>query len=44
MQSEWRGIGMNIGYWWEKSEVKRSLGKSRCMWVENFEIDHREVG
>jgi hypothetical protein len=28
----------------EKPEGKRQLGKPRHTWVDNIEVDHREIG
>jgi hypothetical protein len=27
-----------------KPEGKRQLGRTRCRWIENFKIDHSEIG
>jgi hypothetical protein len=27
-----------------KSEGKRPLGRTRCRWVDNIKMDHREIG
>jgi hypothetical protein len=35
---------MHIGYWWEKSEGKRQLGRPKCRSVDNVKIDLREIG
>jgi hypothetical protein len=34
---------MNIGYWWENPEGKRSLGRPRRRWVDNIIIHVREI-
>jgi hypothetical protein len=33
--------GMHIGYWWGS---QRPLGRPRRRWVDNTEIDFREIG
>jgi hypothetical protein len=35
--------GMHIGYWWE-SQKKNALGRPRRRWVDNIEMDLREIG
>jgi hypothetical protein len=35
---------MHIGYWWEKPERKRPLGRSRRRWGDNIKMNLREVG
>ena len=32
------------GFWWEKPEGKRPLGRSRRKWVDNIRMDLQEVG
>jgi hypothetical protein len=34
---------MHIGYWW-KNQKERLLGRPRCRWVDNIELDLRERG
>jgi hypothetical protein len=34
---------MHIGYWW-KARRKGPLGRPRRRWVDNIEMDLREVG
>jgi hypothetical protein len=34
---------MNIGYWWERKEGKRPLGRPRCRWVDNIKMNLREI-
>jgi hypothetical protein len=36
--------GMRIGYWWERQKENRPLGRPRRSWVDNVEIDLREIG
>jgi hypothetical protein len=36
------GRGMHIGYWWESQ--KRPLGGTRHKWMDNIEMDLREIG
>jgi hypothetical protein len=31
---------MHIGYWWEKPEGKRLLGRPRRRWVDNIKMDY----
>jgi hypothetical protein len=33
---------MHIGYWWE-SQTERPLGRPRCRWVDNIQMDLREI-
>jgi hypothetical protein len=35
---------MHIGYWGEKPEGKRPLGRPRRRWVDSIKIDVREIG
>jgi hypothetical protein len=35
---------MHIGYWWEKPEGKRPLGRPRRKWVDNIKTVFREIG
>jgi hypothetical protein len=35
---------MHIGYWWDKSEGKRPLGRPRRRWVDKIKMDLREIG
>jgi hypothetical protein len=35
---------MHIGYWWERKEGKRPLGRPRHRWVDNIKLDLREIG
>jgi hypothetical protein len=37
-------MGMHIGYWWESQMERAPLGRPRRMWVDNIEIDLREIG
>jgi hypothetical protein len=37
-----RRRGMHIGDWWESQ--KRPLGRPRRRWVENINMDLREIG
>jgi hypothetical protein len=32
------------GFWWEKPEVKRPLGRPSCRWEDNIKMDLQEVG
>jgi hypothetical protein len=32
------------GYWWEKPEGRRPLGKPRCRWLDNIKIHLTEIG
>jgi hypothetical protein len=34
---------MHIGYWWE-SQKEIDLGRPRRRWVDNIEMDIREIG
>jgi hypothetical protein len=36
--------GMHIGFWWEKPEGKRPLGRPRLRWEDNIRMDLREIG
>jgi hypothetical protein len=35
---------MLIGYWWQRPEGKRPLGRPRCRWVNNNKMDLRDIG
>jgi hypothetical protein len=35
--------GMHIGYWWEKPEGKRRLGRPSCRWLDNITMDFIEI-
>jgi hypothetical protein len=37
---------MHIGFWWDKPEGKRPLGRHtrRRRWVDNIKLDLREIG
>jgi hypothetical protein len=35
---------MHIGYWWEKPEVKRVLGRQKHRWVNNIKMNLGEMG
>jgi hypothetical protein len=39
----WIGL-MHIGYWLERPEGKRPLGRPRRRWVDNIKMDLREIG
>jgi len=32
------------GFWWEKPEGQRPLGRSRCRWEDNIRMDLHNVG
>jgi hypothetical protein len=36
--------GMNIGYWWKSQKEKTPLERPRRRWVDNVQIDLREIG
>jgi len=33
-----------IGFWWEKPEGRRILGRPKRRWEDNIKIDIQEVG
>ena len=35
---------MFTGFWWEKHEGKRPLGRPRRRWEDNIKMDLQEVG
>jgi hypothetical protein len=35
---------MHIGFWWEKPEGKRPLGRPRRRWEDNIKMDLRQIG
>jgi hypothetical protein len=36
---------MHIGYWWESQKKReQTLGRPRRMWVDNIQMDLREIG
>jgi hypothetical protein len=38
------GGEVRTGFWWEKSEVKRLLGRLRRRWEDNIKMDMKEIG
>jgi hypothetical protein len=44
MLLKWGRRGTRLGYWWEKPEGKRPLGRPRRRWVDNIRMDVGEVG
>jgi hypothetical protein len=35
---------MHVGFWWWKSEVKRTLGKHRRRWKDNIPVGGKGIG
>jgi hypothetical protein len=34
---------MDIGFWWQKPEGNRPLGRPRRMWEDNIKMDVRDI-
>jgi hypothetical protein len=34
---------MHVGYWWESQKERGTLGRPRCMWVDNIKMDLGEI-